>query len=73
MNNSTLVKWGSKIGYHAVKMSLPLPTGWLKTIFPQFCGGENLMDCQNVIDELYENKVLTILDYGAEGKWGGKS
>ncbi|MBK6785047.1 MAG: proline dehydrogenase family protein [Saprospiraceae bacterium] len=71
MNNSTLVKWGSKIGYHAVKMSLPF-TDWMvkKTIFPQFCGGENLMDCQNVIDELYENKVLTILDYGAEGKMG---
>lgn len=71
MNNTTLVKWGSKIGYHAVKLNLPF-TDWIvkKTIFPQFCGGENLLDCQSVIDELFENKVLTILDYGAEGKMG---
>lgn len=71
MNNVALVKWGSKLGYHAIKLRLPL-ADWLvkKTIFPQFCGGENLLDCQNVIDHLYEYNVLTVLDYGAEGKSG---
>lgn len=71
MNNSTLVKFGSTLGYYAIKWRLPF-TDWLvkKTIFPQFCGGENLLDCQGVIDELYEYNVLTVLDYGAEGKSG---
>ena len=27
-----------------------------------------MLDCQETIDELYSNKVLTILDYGLEGK-----
>lgn len=71
MNNAGLVKWGSKLGYHAIKWRLPFADWFVKqTIFPQFCGGENLLDCQNVIDNLYEYNVLTVLDYGAEGKSG---
>jgi proline dehydrogenase len=71
MNQASLVKWGSKFGYYAIRWRLPF-ADWVvkKTIFPQFCGGENLLDCQNVIDELYDYNVLTVLDYGAEGKSG---
>ncbi|MBK9257499.1 MAG: proline dehydrogenase family protein [Saprospiraceae bacterium] len=69
MNNPGLVKFGSVIGYHAVKLRIPL-TDFIvrKTIFKQFCGGENLLDCQKTIDHLYEFDTLTVLDYGAEGK-----
>lgn len=69
MNNHQLVKLGSKFGLLAIKLNLPFTEYFVKkTIFPQFCGGENLMDCQKTIDKLYDSDILTILDYGAEGK-----
>ena len=69
MNNKNLVTLGSFIGLWAVKLRLPFADFAVKkTIFPQFCGGENLLDCQSAIDRLYRNNVLTLLDYGAEGK-----
>ncbi len=69
MNNQNLVKIGSKIGLFAIKFKLPFTELVVRnTIFPQFCGGENLLDCQKTIDKLYEYDTLTILDYGAEGK-----
>lgn len=69
MNKSTLVYVGSKLGLMAFQLRLPFVNTLVKhTIFQQFCGGENLMDCQNAIDTLYKNDSLTILDYGAEGK-----
>jgi proline dehydrogenase len=69
MNNQNLVKLGSKIGLFAIKFRLPFTETVVRnTIFPQFCGGETLLDCQSVIDKLYEYDTLTILDYGAEGK-----
>ncbi|MBK8627725.1 MAG: proline dehydrogenase family protein [Saprospiraceae bacterium] len=69
MNNQNLVKIGSKIGLFAIRFRLPFTETVVRnTIFPQFCGGETLLDCQSVIDKLYEYDTLTILDYGAEGK-----
>lgn len=69
MNKSALVNVGSKLGLIAIKLRLPFVDYVVKqTIFQQFCGGENLMDCQNSIDTLYKYNTLTILDYGAEGK-----
>ncbi len=69
MNNSTLVNLGTSLGLTAMKFNLPLAVPIFKrTIFSQFVGGENLLDCQKTIDFLYKNNSLTILDYGAEGK-----
>ncbi len=69
MNQHLLISIATKIGYYAVKWRLPFTEFFVKkTIFEQFCGGENLMDCQKVIDRLYDQNTLTILDYGAEGK-----
>jgi proline dehydrogenase len=69
MNNQNLVKLGSKLGLFAIRFRLPFTETVVRsTIFPQFCGGETLLDCQSVIDKLYEYDTLTILDYGAEGK-----
>lgn len=71
MNNPTLVSIGTKLGLFAVKYSLPFAKWAVKsTIFNQFCGGETLLDSQQAIDKLYKSNVLTILDYGAEGKSG---
>ncbi len=38
------------------------------TIFDQFVGGTTLLDCSKNIERLAQHGVLTILDYGAEGK-----
>ncbi len=69
MNKSSLVNIGSKLGLAAFKLRLPFVDYIVRnTIFQQFCGGENLLDCQGAIDTLYKYDSLTILDYGAEGK-----
>jgi proline dehydrogenase len=69
MNNQTLVEIGSKLGLLAIKMRVPFTDMIVRnTIFPQFCGGESLLDCQKTIDNLYESDILTVLDFGAEGK-----
>jgi proline dehydrogenase len=51
-------------------LKLHLPIKWLikKTIFSQFCGGEDIPECKSTIAELNKNKVGTILDYSLEGK-----
>ncbi len=69
MNNHTLVKYGSKLALIAIRFRIPSTETIVRlTIFPQFCGGENLLDCQKTIDKLYEYDTLAMLDYGAEGK-----
>jgi proline dehydrogenase len=69
MNKPALVKIGSKLGLFAIKFRIPFTESVVRnTIFPQFCGGETLLDCQKVIDKLYSFDTLTVLDYGAEGK-----
>lgn len=69
MKNRSLVRFGSWIGLLAIKWNLPFSKYAIRnTIFEQFVGGENLMDCQKAIEQLYKFDTLTILDYGAEGK-----
>lgn len=69
MNKSWLVNVAAKLGLVSVKYNLPFARLITrKTIFEQFVGGENLLDCQESIDRLYKSNVLTMLDYGAEGK-----
>lgn len=69
MNKHWLVGIGSQLGLAAIKLRLPFVESIVKnTIFDQFCGGTTLLETQKSIDKLYEQKVLTILDYGAEGK-----
>ena len=69
MNNGQLVDIGSGLAKFALKLKLPFVQPIMKrTIFKQFCGGVNLMDCQDVIDHLHANQTLTVLDYGAEAK-----
>jgi proline dehydrogenase len=69
MNKPVLVNAGTSLALLGLKLHLPFVKAIIKrTIFKLFCGGTNLMDCQATIDHLYSNNVLTMLDYGAEGK-----
>ena len=69
MNRPGLVQWGSKASLLALKLHFPF-TKWVikKTIFRQFCGGTSLRETQSTVDDLQRHRVLTVLDYGAEGQ-----
>ncbi len=68
MNSPTLVNIGTRASMWSLKLHLPLVKSLIRnTIFKQFCGGIDLMDTQKTVDELQKFRVLTILDYGAEG------
>jgi proline dehydrogenase len=66
VSNSTMVKFG------AVAAPIGLAIGFKglikNTIFKQFVGGENIMECDSTITELGEYNIGTILDYSVEGK-----
>ena len=69
MNKPWLVKYGSKLALFAIEYRLPFAERIVKnTVFAQFVGGTTLLDSQRNIDHLAQFNVLTVLDYGAEGK-----
>ena len=61
----------SKIGRKAlkllVKLNFPIDLLILKTIYAQFCGGRDIIECEEVILNLKKNGVYSILDYSIEG------
>lgn len=63
-----LTRVGPPMVTFALKIGLPLKGLIRKTIFDIFCGGISLEDTSRRSDELYQNKVQTILDYSVEGK-----
>jgi len=69
MNKKWLVDLSAPLGLTAMKWKLPF-VKWIAkaTIFDQFVGGTTLLNTTPVINKLYDSKVLTILDYGAEGR-----
>ena len=69
MNNPRLVGLGSRLGAWAVRWRLPLAERvTLDTIYRQFVGGRTLLEVEGVARALAQRRVLSILDYGAEGK-----
>jgi proline dehydrogenase len=63
-----IVKIGSFITKFILVIKLPINKIIKKTIFQQFCGGENIQDCENRISQLAKYSVGTILDYSVEGQ-----
>lgn len=69
MSHPTLTKILSFVGIWTTKLRFPISTKIIKnTIYEQFCGGVNLLDSQKTIDKLESRNVLSVLDYGVEGK-----
>lgn len=69
MNKKWLVDFGASLGLWAMKWKLPFVQTIAKaTMFGQFVGGTTLLNTMPAIEKLYQSKVLTILDYGAEGR-----
>ena len=63
-----IVKIGSSITKLVLALHIPVKGLIKKTIFQQFCGGENIKDCENRISQLAKYQVGTILDYSVEGQ-----
>jgi len=63
--------WLVAIGsfFARVALFIHLPIGWAirPTVYAQFCGGEDVDESEETIALLYTSKVMTILDYSAEG------
>ncbi|MDT0650645.1 proline dehydrogenase, partial [Zunongwangia sp. F297] len=68
MNRQRLVKAGTFLTKFSLKLHLPVEGMIKKTIFEQFCGGIHKEDCKEVITEMHEEKLHSILDYSVEGK-----
>ena len=63
-----IVKIGSSFTRFILAIKIPINGIIRKTIFQQFCGGENIKDCENRIAQLANYGVGTILDYSVEGQ-----
>ncbi|MGE0174146.1 MAG: proline dehydrogenase family protein [Oligoflexales bacterium] len=70
MANRFLAKLAERITYFAFRFNLPVKFLIKRTVFGQFCGGENLAECRELIQVLTNSGVGSILDYAVEG---GKS
>jgi proline dehydrogenase len=68
MNSNFLVKTGGTLVQQAIKWHLPVKFLVKPTIFRQFCGGENLAECDQAISRLAASNIGTILDYSVEGE-----
>src|SRR6187431_2943470 len=69
MNKGWLVRIGGSfllwMHEHHINIFNPIVRA---TIYKQFCGGISLADSTEAIQHLFEQKTLTVLDFGAEGR-----
>ncbi len=63
-----LVNQGPKLAEWALKLGLPIKGLIKKTVFKQFCGGEDVNDCSGTMKDLATANIGTILDYSVEGE-----
>lgn len=63
-----LVKQGPAISSFCLKAGLPIKGIIKKTVFSQFCGGENIDECSSTVDNIWKHNVAAILDYSVEGE-----
>jgi proline dehydrogenase len=68
LNSPLLNSLGSTAAKFALSLGLPVEGLIKATIFEQFCGGENIAECENTIERLSRAQIGTILDYSVEGK-----
>lgn len=70
MHYGWLVKAGSAIAPWALRIGLPVTNIIRRTLFKQFCGGEDLQEAAQTAQQLAKFKVGVILDYGVEAADG---
>jgi proline dehydrogenase len=70
MGSPTVTKIGIALTKIALAIKLPINSLIKKTIFKQFCGGENINEAAETAKMLGNYHIGVILDYGVEGKEG---
>ena len=60
-------RFGRKLLKTLVWMNFPIDSLIKKTVYAQFCGGTDILDCVEVIYSLKKSNVYSILDYSIEG------
>lgn len=73
LSSKKIVFLGKYLLSIALKINLPILGLIKKTVFKQFCGGENIKESRSRINELGKYNIQTILDYSIEGKNDDKS
>ncbi len=68
LNSPFLNAIGTRAAKFALALGLPVEGLIKKTVFEQFCGGENIEECDRVIEQLGRARIGTILDYAIEGR-----
>ncbi len=68
MNSPAITKMGIAATRFAISTHLPIHGLVKRTIFKQFCGGENMAEAGQTADNIGKYNVGVILDYGVEGK-----
>jgi proline dehydrogenase len=67
-NYPFLVQQGPLLAAWAIRWHIPMVRRIIRnTIFSQFCGGENIEECEATIQSLSKGNVKSILDYSVEG------
>lgn len=67
MNSNALVNFGTGLVSKLLAYNIPVKGIIKKTLFEQFCGGEDHDDCDPVINQLGNAGIGTILDFAIEG------
>jgi proline dehydrogenase len=68
ISNPWLVKSAAGLTKAALLLNIPVNTLIKKTIYSQFCGGEDLQECLPVLEKLEKSNIKSILDYSIEGQ-----
>ena len=72
-SNSVLVDKGPLLANFGLSIGLPIKGLLKRTVFHQFCGGEDIESSYASAKELYESGIGAILDYSVEGEGSEKS
>ena len=68
LRKPSLVQIGKILLKIAMFLNIPINAIIKKLFFKQFCGGETIEECQNLISELSSYNIQSTLDYCVEGK-----
>ncbi|MEZ5014029.1 MAG: proline dehydrogenase family protein [Chitinophagales bacterium] len=68
MNNSGITKVLTTLARLTISLHLPFKWAIKRTVYEQFCGGENLEETIPVLERLNAFHIGAIIDYGVEGK-----
>ena len=68
VSSKSMVGLGKYVTNFAMRMGLPIRDAVKQTVYDQFVGGESIEECEQVIQNIYQYGVYSLLDFAVEGK-----